>query len=198
MGRQGVEPGAPSLLDLLTTQLLEHATGHGQGPLPLEAALRGFVLGRGELEGVFGGFPIQGEHSLAASALDGLLAAMLIGEESLETCQEKRTEASSGWIGRRHDVLFEQPGEEVLHRVLGVLWLCQAAAGEAVQWRPVRLAKLRQGLPTRLVAGGLGGQGDDAPSRRTQRGPAIVLGVLHGPPWPGCCSKDRRSDQENF
>ena len=109
-----------------------------QGPAAFIVAVGG-NLRRGNflLEFSFRQFCVEGDVGLKAAAFLRVGAVPFIHQESLERNEQKGAETSALLLYRTEKFFFEQPREERLRQVLGVLLRAAAAPDEGVEGEPI-------------------------------------------------------------
>src|SRR5262249_14250702 len=86
-------------------------------------------------------------------------------EKTLDSLKEQRAKAPPLRIGTAEQVALQDPEEEILGKIFGVLLRVDAAGDKSEDGSPVNSAKLSQRLSGFLIAGlGVGGGENDAPA----------------------------------
>jgi len=128
-----------------------------QGPAALIVAVGGnFRRGNFRLEFSFRQFCVEGDGGLKAAAFLRVGAVPFIRQEPLERNEQKGAETSALLLHRTEKIFFEQPREERLRQVLGVLPRAAAAPDVGVEREPIRPAEFFErgrGLRGLRVAG---------------------------------------------
>lgn len=118
---EGLEGRPLAGLVVLPAEPVEHPPQQGQGPGPVEDAVRGQPVG--QLAGVLALGPcrVDREDGPAAPALPGVLPVAAVSEEMGAHRAQKRAEPPAGRVGLRQQAPLQGAGEEVLGQVPGLL-----------------------------------------------------------------------------
>ena len=116
----------------LCFQSREHAVEKRHSPSPVEDFLWRLVVHRLTLETSLRALELQRNDRDATTTLPGDLPVVFVGREILQRCEQERPEPSPGGIGMPDRMFLENPREEGLRQVLGVLGAMSSAAKEPV------------------------------------------------------------------
>src|ERR1700680_646615 len=105
-----------------------------------------------QLVGLLGVPKLDRKDHISASTLLRRNAVRLVEEKVLDCSEEKSAEPTAALVGLSHVILFEQPNEEVLGQVTGLVRFVPLSADERIQRIPVTLAQTCQSL-FRLIVG---------------------------------------------
>ncbi len=89
---------------------------------------------------IFGGEGVQWKQRAPAAALQRLCAGPLLGQEMLQSRQEKRAKLAFRAVNVAQIILLQEPHEELLRQILGIVRAVALPADEGVKRIPIDLA----------------------------------------------------------
>jgi ElaB/YqjD/DUF883 family membrane-anchored ribosome-binding protein len=162
---EGFKNHSAAVALIFRAQIAQGAVQQGERPVLVERFLRSAVARRAEEAGL--GI-LQSQMRPAGPALLGLGALPLPGQKSLEHHKQEGPEPSARGIRLGDPISRQEPREELLRQILGIVRRAALAAYEMVNRIPIRLAELLQsgsrtsGFPARRQ--------DQRPARRGENG----------------------------
>jgi len=133
------------LAGVFGAQALGHGVEEGERPLALENCLGGGMVGGFVAVAELGGITVEGDD-FAGVALLGVGKGAGVGEVVLHRGEEEGAEAAPGRGEAGEGVELEEPGEEALRQVLGIVRGMALAADESVERIPISLAQTGEGF----------------------------------------------------